>query len=190
MSKLYKANRYSVQLNVDVKGKTYVLNSFVFYNKDGIMFKTNKGWLDNDFEPNFNFEIVKKLKENFTKKEAYVLKSKELSLSDSSYDLYIHEDLVGLKKPEYRIVRNTVYAKYNSDIEDFNFDIYVKSLEDNLYNIRREINKLGKELEDYMINYNELEFTMVKLVDLKEQLKKEEERLSKYTIEDYLNSVQ
>lgn len=189
MTKLYQTSKYYKPLYVEVNGKPYVLNSFVFYNKDGIIFKTNYGWLDNGLEPNFDFEVVKKIKENFTKKEAYILKSKEFSLSDVSYDLYIHEDLIGLKNPEYSIVRNTVYAKYTSDIEDFTFDIYMKSLEDDLYNIRKEINKLGEKLEHYRISSELLESTISKLVELKEKLREEEEKLKNYTIEDYLNSI-
>ena len=189
MTKLYQKSRYYKPLSLEVKGKEYTLNSFVFYNKDGIILKTNHGWLENGLEPNFEFEVVKKLKENFTKKEAYILKSKDFSLSDVYYELYIHEDLVGLKKPIYKISSNMVFATYDSNIDNFKFDIYIKSLEDDLYNVRKEINKLCEELECYRISSESLESTILKLVELKEKLKQEEEKLKNYTIEDYLNSI-
>ena len=189
MTKLYRTSSCYKPLSLEVGGKGYVLNSFVFYNKDGIIFKTNKGWLDNEFEPNFEFEVVKKLKENFTKKEAYILKSKEYSLSGVSYDLYIHEDLVGLKEPIYRIASNMVFATYNSDIENFKFDIFMKSLENDLHNVRKEIGELGKELESYRVSSEVLESTILKLVELKEKLREEEKKLKNYTVEDYLNSI-
>lgn len=189
MSKLYKTSRFYRTLHVDIKGKQYKLNSFVFYNDKGIIFNNSSGYLDNDMEVSFDFEIKRKLKESFDKKDAYILKSKGY-YDDNGYDLYIHSDLVGLKEPTYSVKYNRlIMAKYETDIKDFTFDIYKKALDRDLNIIKKQIEEECNNLKSYELNSDMLQDTINKLQELQVKLKEEEDKLNSYTIEDYLDEI-
>lgn len=187
MSSLYSKSKCWRTLFVNLNGKEYEINSFVFYNKEGVIFKYNYGYLENDIEPNFDFEISRKLKVNFSKKEAYIIKSKEYLRE--GYDLYIHSDLVELKEPTYCIKYEIVYSIYKTNIEGFEFQIYEKSLENNLNKIKREIREISKKLESYSLTSESLLDIIPKLQELQVQLKEEEENVKNYTIEDYMKEL-
>ena len=188
MSRLYRKSRMWRTLFVDVNGKSYEITSFVFYNKEGVIFTHDFGYLDNDFTPHFDFEISRKLKVNFNKKEAYIIKSKKYC--SEGYDLYIHSDLVGLKEPTHCIEYKTIYSIYKTDIEGFEFKIYEKSLENNLNNIKGKIREEAKKLDSfYSLTSESLLDTIDKLKELQVQLKEEEENVKNYTIEDYMKEL-
>lgn len=67
--------------------RTEVKNIFIF-NSEGVLAETKKGWFcegNNNFkEPSFDFEVINKRKEDFTKKQCYMIKQ----------NLYIHVDLL------------------------------------------------------------------------------------------------
>lgn len=64
------------------------IENIIIYNNEGILAQTNRGWFsssNNYFEElNFTFELKNKRKEDFTKKQCYIVKNK----------LYIHIDLL------------------------------------------------------------------------------------------------
>lgn len=188
MSKLYRTSRFYRPLSVWVKDNSYELCSFIFYNEDGIIFKHDYGFLENDMEVNFDFEIKRKVKVSFDKKIAYIIKSK--TNYSGGYDLYIHADLVGLKEPVYEIkYKSDVYATYKTDIEGFEFQTYVKSIDKNLNLVKRDIKEEAKNLDTFNLNSEMLEDTINKLKELHAILQKEEEILNNYTVEDYLNEL-
>lgn len=187
MSKLYRTSRFYRTLSVDVNDKEYEICSFIFYNENGVIFKHNYGFLDNDMEVNFDFEIKRKVKESFCNKVAYILKSS--SDREGRYDLYIHSDLVGLKSPKYKRQYSMILATYETNIKGFDFKIYVKSLDRKLNIVKKQIEEEGKKLSSFIINSESLEDVIAKLQELQEQLKEEEDNLNKYTVEDYLEEI-
>lgn len=187
MSKLYRTSRFYRTLSVDVNDKRYEICSFIFYNEDGVIFKHNYGFLDNDMEVNFDFEIKRKVKESFCNKVAYILKSS--SDIDGRYDLYIHSDLVGLKSPKYERHNNIILANYETNIKGFDFKIYIKSLDRELNIVKKQIEEEGKKLSSFRINSESLKDVITKLQELQVKLKEEEDCLDKYTVEDYLNEI-
>lgn len=187
MSKLYRTSRFYRTLSVDVNDKRYEICSFIFYNEDGVIFKYNHGFLDNDMELDFDFEIKRKVKESFCNKVAYILKSS--SDREGRYDLYIHSDLVGLKNPKYKRDYNMIFATYETNIKGFDFKIYIKSLDRELNIVKKQIEEEGKKLSSFRINSESLKDVITKLQELQVKLKEEEDCLDKYTVEDYLNEI-
>ena len=188
MSKLYRTSRFYRPLSVDVKDKTYELCSFIFYNDNGEIFKYDSGFLENDMELNFDFEITRKLKESFDKKIAFIVKSK--TDYKNRYDLYIHADLVGLKEPTYNIKYGSmIEANYKTDIKGFEFDIYKKSIDRGLDIVKKQIEEECNNLKSYNLNSDVLQDTINKLQVLQVQLKEEEDKINSYTVEDYLDEI-
>lgn len=184
-TRLYRNSSWNKTLSLLVGDKEFKICSFVFYNENGIVCKREYGYLENDFCPEFNFEVVKKIKESFNKKIAYIIKSKKDY--DRGYDLYIHEDLVELQKPTFKIERNYIVAHYYTNIEGLNFEIYEKSLESNLFKIKKDIEIETKKLTDCGLKSDDMSEIIIRLQELQHQLKNEEDLIASYTIDEYIS---
>lgn len=184
-TRLYRNSSWNRTLSILVGDKDFKICSFVVYNEKGIICKYPYGYLENDFCPRFDFEVVKKIKESFNKKIAYIIKSK--SNYDGKYDLYLHENLVGLQKPFYEIEKNYIVAYYHTNIEGFNFKIYKESLENNLYEIKKDIEEETKKLTDCGLKSDDMSEIIIRLQELQHQLKNEEDFIASYTIDEYIS---
>lgn len=186
MTRLYGKSCY-LPLFLEISGKEYELDSFIFYNNEGVIFKHEYGYLENSFKPNFDFEIKRKLKVNFTEKSAYIIKSN--NSWNVRYDLYIHEDLVGLKEPTYKRKYNMIFALYETDIPNFHFEVYQKSIDEGFDVVRDKIIEESKKLTSYSLTSETLQECINKLITLKDEFKREEKLLSEYTVEDYIKEI-
>ena len=186
MTKLYrKQGCESVFLQIG--HKEYELDFIIFYNNDGEIFGNRLLNLEDKFELDFEFKIKKRVECDFKEKLACIVKTVDY---DNLYDLYIHEDLIGLKLSKYKLEMNQVYALYETNIPRFNFKVKEKCIDKNLINIKNEIVEESKKLTKYnRITSESLQEGIDKLSALKEKLEKEEEKISKYTIEDYIKEI-
>lgn len=110
--KLYRTAKWYNPFSVDVNGKSYELADIVFFDKDGVICRTNRGWFESGITSNNNFNILeipgdvkKKIKVDFNEKQAFVVRAeKPCGLAD--HVLYIPSSFVKLSAPT--AVRSTM----------------------------------------------------------------------------------
>lgn len=109
--KLYKTAKWYNPLSIDVNGKTYELGDIIFFDKDGEICRTDRGWFTSGISTNNNFDrleisgsVKKKTKIDFNEKQAFVVRVERHGLS--TYALYIPSSSVGLSAPT--AVRSTM----------------------------------------------------------------------------------
>jgi hypothetical protein len=109
--KLYRTAKWYNPLSIDVNGKTYELGDIIFFDKDGEICRTDRGWFTSGISTNNNFDrleipgsVKKKTKIDFNEKQAFVVRVERHGLS--TYALYIPSSSVGLSTPT--AVRSTM----------------------------------------------------------------------------------
>lgn len=110
--KLYRTAKWYNPFSIDVNNKSYELCDIVFFDKDGVICHTNRGWFESGITSNNNFDILeipgdvkKKIKVDFNEKQAFVVRAEErCGLAD--HVLYIPSSSVGLSAPT--AVRSTM----------------------------------------------------------------------------------
>ena len=110
--KLYRTAKWYNPFSIDVNGKSYELADIVFFDKDGVICRTNRGWFESGITSNNNFNILeipgdvkKKIKVDFNEKQAFVVRAEEpCGLAD--HVLYIPSSFVELSAPT--AVRSTM----------------------------------------------------------------------------------
>lgn len=109
--KLYRTATFYNPFSIDVNGKTYELGDIVFFDKDGEICRTDRGWFTSGISTNNNFDrleipgnVKKKTKVDFNEKQAFVVRVERHGLS--TYALYIPSSFVGLSAPA--TVRSTM----------------------------------------------------------------------------------
>lgn len=154
---------------VDRNKKFYGISKIVFYNEKGIIFSSNSNF---DGIENFKFkgEIFRKIKEDFTKIQNFVMKNDNDSIWDNNNTLYINEKNVDLKYLGQRKKWSYVYDIYN--VNGVEFEIFNKSLDFKLCEykdlLKTEIKKINdnyiypfkekelKEIFENILKYNKL----------------------------------
>lgn len=108
---LYKTAKWYNPLSIDVNGKSYELGDIVFFDKDGEICRTDRGWFTSGISTNNNFDrleisgsVKKKTKIDFNEKQAFVVRVEKYGMS--TYALYIPSSFVGLSAPT--AVRSTM----------------------------------------------------------------------------------
>lgn len=112
--KLYKTAKWYNPFSIDVNGKSYELGDIVFFDKDGEICHTNRGWFTVGCSTNNNFDkleipgdVKKKTKVDFNEKQAFVIRIEKYGISTCAlYALYIPSSFVGLSAPT--AVRSTM----------------------------------------------------------------------------------
>ena len=110
--KLYRTATFYNPFSIDVNGRSYELCDIVFFDKDGVICRTNRGWFESGITSNNKFDILeipgdvkKKIKVDFNEKQAFVVRAEEpCGLAD--HVLYIPSSSVGLSAPT--AVRSTM----------------------------------------------------------------------------------
>lgn len=110
--KLYRTTKWYNPFSIDVNNKSYELCDIVFFDKDGVICRTNRGWFESGFTSNNDFNILeipgdvkKKIKVDFNEKQAFIVRAEGLcGLAD--HVLYIPSSSVGLSAPT--AVRSTM----------------------------------------------------------------------------------
>ncbi len=114
-NKLTRENNFIRTLYASVEKMNNVaeLSAICVYDKNGIICKHDFGYFDNDYELEFNGTVVRKLKENFTGKENYVIKAGRDDIwGGTRYVMYIHKDNVNLEYLGMDKMYSCVYDVY------------------------------------------------------------------------------
>lgn len=109
---LYKTAKWYNPFSINVNNKSYELCDIVFFDKDGIICRTNRGWFTSGISTNNDFDrleipgnVKKKTKVDFNEKQAFVVRA-ERPCGLADYVLYIPSSSVGLSAPT--AVRSTM----------------------------------------------------------------------------------
>lgn len=109
--KLYRTAKWYNPFSVDVNNKSYELCDIAFFDKDGVICRTNRGWFESGITSNNKFDyleipgdVKKKIKVDFNEKQAFVVRVERHGLP--TYALYIPSSFVGLSAPT--AVRSTM----------------------------------------------------------------------------------
>ena len=109
---LYRTAKWYNPFSIDVNNKSYELCDIVFFDKDGVICRTNRGWFESGITSNNKFDILeipgdvkKKIKVDFNEKQAFVVRA-ERPCGLADHVLYIPSSSVGLSAPT--AVRSTM----------------------------------------------------------------------------------
>ena len=109
---LYKTAKWYNPFSIDVNNKSYELCDIVFFDKDGVICRTDRGWFTSGISTNNNFDrleipgnVKKKTKVDFNEKQAFVVRA-ERPCGLADHVLYIPSSSVGLSAPT--AVRSTM----------------------------------------------------------------------------------
>lgn len=180
--KLYKTAKWYNPFSIDVNGKSYELGDIIFFDKDGIICHTDRGWFTSGISTNNNFDkleipgdVKKKIKVDFNEKQAFVVRAERYGMS--TYVLYIPSSFVGLSVPT--AVRSTM--------SDCHWEITWKTnisgvsitkwhfVDGQSQEIVKQINQIGEDITHLWDN------TRKELPQLIEKLQQKEDELDKAT---------
>ena len=109
---LYKTAKWYNPFSINVNNKSYELCDIVFFDKDGVICRTDRGWFTSGISTNNNFDrleipgnVKKKIKVDFNEKQAFVVRA-ERPCGLADHVLYIPSSSVGLSAPT--AVRSTM----------------------------------------------------------------------------------
>lgn len=110
--KLYRTATFYNPFSIDVNGRSYGLCDIVFFDKDGVICRTDRGWFTSGISTNNKFDrleipgdVKKKIKVDFNEKQAFVVRA-ERPCGLADHVLYIPSSSVGLSAPT--AVRSTM----------------------------------------------------------------------------------
>ena len=109
---LYKTAKWYNPFSIDVNNKSYELCDIAFFDKNGIICRTDRGWFTSGISTNNDFDrleipgdVKKKIKVDFNEKQAFVVRAEgPCGLEDHA--LYTPSSSVGLSAPT--AVRSTM----------------------------------------------------------------------------------
>ena len=107
---LYKTAKWYNPFSITVGNNAYELGDIVFFDKDGEICHTDRGWFtsrstNNDFDRlEIPGNVKKKTKIDFNEKQAFVVRTERHGMS--TYALYVPSSFVGLSAPT--AVRSTM----------------------------------------------------------------------------------
>ena len=109
---LYKTAKWYNPFSIDVNNKSYELCDIIFFDKDGIICRTDRGWFTSGISTNNDFDrleipgdVKKKTKVDFNEKQAFIVRA-ERPCGLADHVLYIPSSSVGLSAPT--AVRSTM----------------------------------------------------------------------------------
>ena len=181
--KLYRTATFYNPFSIDVNGKSYELADIVFFDKNGEICRTNRGWFMSGVTTNNDFNILeipgdvkKKIKVDFNEKQAFVVRAEgRCGLAD--HVLYIPSSSVGLSAPT--AVRSTM-ADHHWEIT-WKTNIYGVSItkwhfvDGQSQEIVQQINQIGQDIAHL---WGDTTKALPKLI---EQLQQKKDELDKAT---------
>ena len=183
MGKIVKRYDWYRPCFVECKDKIddYQITDIIIYNEDGIITRTGQGYFDNNEILEFKDEVIFRAKQNFTRKENFIVRHKrDTILNETLYDLYIYVDNVDLVFTGYIKKYNNVYKRYT--INNIEFLEYVKSLEKDLWVIKGQFEEEMKKLVTYKLPYEEIELDEIceNLKRINKEIRNEIKRIADY----------
>ena len=194
---LYKTAKWYNPFSIDVNNKSYELCDIIFFDKDGIICRTDRGWFTSGISTNNNFDrleipgnVKKKIKVDFNEKQAFIVRA-ERPCGLADHVLYIPSSSVGLSAPT--AVRSTM--------ADHHWEITWKTningvsitkwhfIDGQSREIVRQINQIG---EDIARLWGDTTKALPKLIEQlqqkKDELDKATERALAITADDVLKN--
>ena len=180
---LYKTAKWYNPFSIDVNDKSYELGDIIFFDKDGEICRTDRGWFTSGISINNNFDrleipgnVKKKTKVDFNEKQAFVVRAEgPCGLAD--HVLYIPSSFVGLSAPT--AVRSTMADHHWEITWKTNIDgVSITKwhfIDGQSREIVRQINQIG---EDIARLWGDTTKALPKLI---EQLQQKKDELDKAT---------
>ena len=110
--KLYRTATFYNPFSIDVNGRSYELCDIAFFDKDGVICRTDRGWFTSGISTNNKFDrleipgdVKKKIQADFNEKQAFVVRA-ERPCGLADHVLYIPSSSVELSAPT--AVRSTM----------------------------------------------------------------------------------
>lgn len=178
--KLYTSSCYN-PFFIDIGAKTYELENIHFFDSDGVICSSGRGWFgsNNHFRNGLEIAVdcILKRKADYTAKTAFLLASAEKSwvTGKSRYELYIPAAVVGLKAPTIsEIAQSKRYfiIEWGSDIPGV-FCTKWRYVDITLSAVEHEINEVGEKIKHlYQSHFDE----MPELIKRLQKLEKERQK--------------
>lgn len=180
---LYKTAKWYNPFSIDVNNKSYELCDIVFFDKNGVICRTDRGWFTSGISTNNDFDrleipgdVKKKIKVDFNEKQAFVVRAEgPCGLAD--HVLYIPSSSVGLSAPT--AVRSTMADHHWEITWKTNIDgVSITKwhfVDGQSREIVRQINQIG---EDIARLWGDTTKALPKLI---EQLQQKKDELDKAT---------
>ncbi|MEG1597580.1 MAG: hypothetical protein RR359_04830 [Bacilli bacterium] len=186
---LYKKESWYKPLHIEMKGKEYKLSSFIIYDNNGIITSRKYGFFIDCDEIELDFNVTRKIKVNFEKVQAYVVKC-ESCYDEVTYKLYIHKDLIGLSEMYYEIDKydKRVMESYDTKFKGVKFSNSVYNPNNKLIELKKEIRGLLNDMSSHITSENLTELS-TKLNELTINLKYEEEYVESYSLETFYSEL-
>ena len=180
---LYKTAKWYNPFSIDVNNKSYELGDIVFFDKDGVICRTDRGWFTSGISTNNDFDrleipgdVKKKIKVDFNEKQAFVVRA-ERPCGLADHVLYIPSSSVGLSAPT--AVRSTMTDHHWEITWKTNIDgVSITKwhfIDGQSREIVRQINQIG---EDIARLWGDTTKALPKLI---EQLQQKKDELDKAT---------
>ena len=180
---LYKTAKWYNPFSIDVNNKSYELCDIVFFDKDGVICRTDRGWFTSGISTNNDFDrleipgdVKKKIKVDFNEKQAFVVRA-ERPCGLADHVLYIPSSSVGLSAPT--AVRSTMADHHWEITWKTNIDgVSITKwhfVDGQSREIVRQINQIG---EDIARLWGDTTKALPKLI---EQLQQKKDELDKAT---------
>lgn len=152
MKKLFTIADWYRVLHIRLEnGNVVELGNIIVYDEKGIIVDTNAGYFDNNVEISINGNIVRKIKEDFTKEINYIIKIKEDFSHESRYALYIHKNNINLKFLGFKKQIDYVLACY--ELNGGEFSKVYKRLGGNKYELQTEFKEKLNSIKCYGLPY-------------------------------------
>lgn len=176
----------TLSVNVyDEKGIEYKdrvdLDNIIFYNEYGMLLEVGNGYFDSE-DKTFSFKgyVVARRKENFTRKENFVISSKSNIWNEKRYTLYIYDKNVDIQYIDLEKRYSNIYKVYRvNGVEVLSF---VKNLETRKWELRTLIEQEVKKLESYNLPLSNEEMKIIcdNLMEYNNSLLEEQEFIKSY----------
>ena len=192
--KLYTQSYYNPYF-IDIKGKSYCIDSIHVFQNGKVIAQTNQGWFgsnNNCRELEIEGECVRKLKVDLNCHTAFVVSSgKKDWYSDSNrYELYIPAEYLELADAEYhKEMYNTCFVKV---VRSTKYQCVVfedrKFVDKNLYAITDKLKVIGeylKGIHPYHLNEHDVIEKANEAIELAKEFEAEKELMTNLEIEPW-----
>lgn len=194
---LYKTAKWYNPFSIDVNNKSYELCDIVFFDKNGVICRTDRGWFTSGISTNNDFDrleipgnVKKKIKVDFNEKQAFVVRT-ERPCGLADHVLYIPSSFVGLSAPT--AVRSTMADHHWEITWKTNIDgVSITKwhfVDGQSQEIVKQINQIGEDIARLWSNTEkELPKLIEQLQQKKDELDKATERELAITADDVLGN--
>ena len=193
--KLYTSSCYN-PFFIDIGAKTYELENIHFFDSDGVICSSGRGWFgsNNYFRNGLEIavDVFVKKKPDFSLSVAFLLSTGEKSWATNKtrYELYIPAAVVGLKAPTIsEISRSKRYyiVTWESNIQGV-FCTAWRYVDATLSAVEHEINEVGETIKSlYQSHFDELPELLKRLQKLEKERQKAIFDIEQITPESILN---